>query len=185
MAIRLLKGAAPALCAAIAMYALSAGTLSAQVEVPGGPGQAAPQPQALCPATVSCTFAERNFLPNGYRVQRLDVCGANCTSQYWISNSSDGAVLLEVDPIRGGGIIAVGRTTASMTHPDVRTILPDPQPGDPACCQSQYSDTTYTWDAGSGTLVAGTQETVPAADFGGWESVSSALQSEQYIVVFP
>jgi hypothetical protein len=185
MAIRLLKRAAATLSVVCVMFVVSASALFAQIEVPGGPGQVAPQPQALCPGTVSCTFAERNFLPDGYRVQRLDVCGANCTSQYWISNRSDGAMLLEVDPVRGGGIVAVGRASSSVPHPAVRTILPDPQPGEPACCHSQYSDTTYAWDNATGTLVVDTQATIPAADFGGWESVSSALQAEQFIVVFP
>jgi hypothetical protein len=147
--------------------------------------RAEPLVAPLCPGTLSCTYSERNFLPMGYRLQRLDVCGANCTSQYWVSSIADGAQLLEIDPVRGGGLIAVGQSTPQDPHAAVRTVLPDPQAGDPACCPSQYADTTDTWDAGSATLLAGSPAVIPAADFGGWESVRSALESENYVVVFP
>jgi hypothetical protein len=38
------------------------------------------QSAAECRATISCTYGERNVLPNGYRIHKLDVCGANCTN---------------------------------------------------------------------------------------------------------
>ena len=56
----------------------------------------------LCPKTIACQYAEYSMLPSGYRLQSLAVCGANCTTQYWVSSLSDGQQLLEIDPVRGG-----------------------------------------------------------------------------------
>jgi hypothetical protein len=186
MLTRVVKRARVALGAAAIAGALSVSPLLAQgIEAPSGPGQAVAQPPAQCPDTISCTYSERNFPPDGYRLQRLDVCGANCTSQYWVSTIPDGAQVLEIDPVRGGGVIAVAQSTGQDPHPAVRTVMPDPQSGDPACCPSQYADTTYTWDDGSASLVPGTPAVIPAADFGGWDDVRAALQSDKYVVVFP
>jgi hypothetical protein len=183
MANRVLTRARPALCAVVVAWLLSASPLLAQVGAPSGPGQAVPQPPPQCPATVGCTYGERNFLPNGYEFQQLEVCGANCTTQYWISSLADGSQLLVIDPVRGGGVVAVGRTTPQYQHPPVRTFLPNYQSGDPACCPSQYADTTYTWNAGSGTLVAA-PSIVPAANFTGWDDVRSDFQTQQFTPVF-
>ena len=170
----------------VVAMALTAVAVFAQDGQPTGPGQAVPQPAAQCPATTSCTYSERNFLPAGYRVQKLDVCGANCTSQYWVSSIPSGATLLEIDPTRGGGIVAVaGGSGPATAHPDVRTIMPAYAPTDAACCPSAYADTTYSWDAGSGTLVAGDASMVPAADFAGWDTLRTNLQSAHFFDVFP
>ena len=63
-----------------------------------GPGQSVAQPAAQCPHTIACTYAEQNLIPTTYRLQSLEVCGANCTTQYWVSAMADGQSLLEVDP---------------------------------------------------------------------------------------
>ena len=183
---RMMVWTCPAVGAAVLGCALSAVTALAQVGAPSGPGQAVTQPPAQCPATTSCTYSERNFLPAGYRVQKLDVCGANCTSQFWVSTIPDGALVLEVDPTRGGGIVAVGQGIGPAgSHPPVRTVMPAYAATDPACCPSGYADTTYTWDPGSGTLVAGQPAIVPTADFAGWDQVRTNLQNDKFFDVFP
>jgi hypothetical protein len=152
---------------------------------PSGPGQAVSHPPAQCGGVLACQYGERNSLPNGYRFQALQVCGANCTTQYWVTNIPDGRLLLTVQPVRGGGIVAVGRGSGTDDpHPPVRTVLPAPQPADPACCPSEYRDTTYTWDVASGRLVPGTPTVIPAAQFGGWDSVRQRLEADQFSEVF-
>ena len=174
-----------AVLVAAAVLALSAGPVFAQLGDPSGPGQPVPLPAAQCPRTVGCQYAERNYLPDGYRFQMLQICGANCTSQYWVTNIPDGQALLTIEPVRGGGIVAVGPGSGpDDMHPPVRTVLPDYAPSDPACCPSQYRDTTYTWDAASGALVAGDPTVVPAPEFAGWDNVRANLESEQFFEVF-
>jgi hypothetical protein len=112
--------------------------------------------------------------------QQLEVCGASCTTQYWVSSLADGSQLLEIDPVRGGAVIAVGRGLPQDPHPPIRTYMPDYQSSDPACCPSQYADTIYTWDSGSATLVAGTPTLVPASDFTGWDDVRSEFTAQQF-----
>jgi hypothetical protein len=175
---------AATLGAAVAVL-LSGGLAAAQLGDPRGPGQAVPAPPPMCTQTISCTYGERNYLPDGYRVQALNVCGANCTTQYWVSNISDGKSLLTLDPVRGGGIVAVGGGTPVNEHAAVRVILPSYGPSDPACCPSGYSDTTYTWDAANGTLVAGTPSTIPSGSFGGWDAMRETLQRDGFFPVFP
>jgi hypothetical protein len=118
-----------------------------------GPGQSVVRPAPQCPRTISCTYAERTFLPDGYRVQSLEVCGADCTTQYWVSASTDGQQLLALDPVRGGAAVAVGQS--KDRHPPVRVIEPNYAASDPACCPSGFADTTYTWDGAVNTLAAG------------------------------
>src|ERR1044071_8022528 len=67
-----------------------------------GPGQSVAQPPAQCPHTIACTYTEQNLIPNAYRLQSLEVCGANCTTQYWVSAMADGSPLLGIGPVRGG-----------------------------------------------------------------------------------
>jgi hypothetical protein len=129
---------------------------------------------------VACQLAERNFLPGGYRVQSLQVCGANCTTQYWVSSIDDGHELLEIDPIRGGGVLAVGRDAST---PPVRSVLPSYAATDPACCPSGFADVTYSWEAGSGTLSPGEPVITPATDFPGWDAVRQELAQEGWLVV--
>jgi hypothetical protein len=174
------------LVAAVSAVVLGAPTVVAHAAQPTGPGQSVAQPAAECPATISCAYSERNFLPNGYRIQKLEVCGANCTSQYWVSNLPDGQTFIGTDPVRGGGVVAVGQpATPQDAHPPVRLILPDYQQSDAACCPSQYADTTYTWDATSGTLVAGEPGIIPTADFAGWDGVRANLLAERFTEVIP
>ncbi len=172
--------------ALVAATVLGVPAVVAWAAQPTGPGQPVEQPAAECPGTISCTYGERNFLPNGYRVQKLEVCGANCTSQYWVSLMADGTALVTTDPVRGGGVVAVGQPANPQdAHPSVRLVLPDYQQGDAACCPSQYADTTYTWDAAAGTLVAGDPTIIPAADFAGWDALRANLQSDHFVTVFP
>jgi len=148
-----------------------------------GPGQAVPQPAPQCPQTVGCQYAERTFLPNGYRFQSLEVCGANCTTQYWVSTSTDDRQLIALDPVRGGGVLAVQRGgPASTAQPPVRVVVPNYAATDAACCPSSYADTTYTWGDASGTLVAGQPVLTPAADFPGWDAVRQELEAEGWIL---
>src|SRR4051794_25202441 len=100
----LIAGAVLVLTAA-AHSATSAGSALGD---PAGPGQPVAMPDPQCASTVACRYAERNLLPDGYRLQSLQVCGANCTTQYWVSARTDGQQLLEIDPVRGGGVLAVG-----------------------------------------------------------------------------
>lgn len=147
-----------------------------------GPGQAVARPAAQCPRTVACNYSERTFLPDGYRVQSLEVCGANCTTQYWVSASTDNQQLLELDPVRGGAVIAVEGSQQRETHPQMRVVLARYAPSDPACCPSGYADTTYTFNAASNSLVAGQPTLTPSADFQGWDAVRQELTAEGWTV---
>ncbi len=81
-----------ALLAGTTTLALSAGLVAAQIYLAPAPFQSVPIPPAQCPSTLGCTYSERNPLsPNsGYRFQMLQTCGANCATQYWVSNGSGG-----------------------------------------------------------------------------------------------
>jgi hypothetical protein len=140
-----------------------------------GPGQSVAMPPPHCARAIACQYAERNFLPDGYRLQSLQVCGANCTTQYWVSASDDDRQLIATDPIRGGGVLAVARGTDAGSTPAVRIVLPRYGPSDPACCPSGFADTTYTWDAASSSLVAGEPLVTPSSDFPGWDAVRQEL----------
>jgi hypothetical protein len=163
-------------------------------DVPG-PGQAVPMPAAQCPQTTACQYAERTLLPDGYRLQALEVCGANCSTQYWVSDSVTGQPLISTDAIRGGGLVAIAATAApgatppdqaalAENHPSVRTVLPSFVAGDAACCPSAYVDTTYVWDAGRRTLVAAEPTIVPAAEFGGWDAAREQLTRDGFADAF-
>jgi hypothetical protein len=141
-----------------------------------GPGQSVVRPAPQCPRTVSCQYTERTFLPDGYRVQSLLVCGANCATQYWVSTSTDQQQVLALDPVRGGAVIAVGQ--ASGGNPPVRVVEPNYLPTDAACCPSGFADTTYTWDDSANTLVAGQAVVTASADFPGWDAVRQELMNE-------
>jgi hypothetical protein len=174
--------------AATGALLLSAGLAGAQLGDPGGPGQAVPAPPAQCPHTVACTYSEHNALGSsgGYRFQMLNVCGANCTTQYWVSDVGTGKLLLTIDPVRGGGILAVGRAANEQdAHPPVRVIVPDYGPSDPACCPSGFRDTTYTWDAAGISLVAGTPNVVPTQGGPGLEGLKEQLRTDGFFDVFP
>ena len=174
--------------AAIATSALSAGLAAAQLGDPRGPGEGVAQPPAMCSQTISCTYAERKFPggQSGYRFQSLNLCGANCTTQYWVSDVETGKPLLSVDPVRGGGYVAVGRATSQEdTHPAIRVIVPDYAPTDAACCPSGYRDTTYTWSATTSALVAGAPTVVPSAQFPGWQALREQWQSQEFFPAFP
>ena len=174
-----------ALTAALAAV-LWAPPVLAQMAGASGPGQTVPIPPAQCAPTIACQYGERNYLPDGYRFQMLQLCGADCTTQYWVSNISDNQVLLTIEPVRGGGIIAVGQgASPEDQHPPVRTVVPSYASTDPACCPSQYQDTTYSWDPGSNALVAGDVAIIPATEFPGWDNVRQSLQDEQFSPVFP
>ena len=148
-----------------------------------GPGQAVAMPASQCPRTVACQYAERNFLPSGYRVQSLLVCGANCTTQYWVSSSVDGRQLVEIDPVRGGGVLAVASAATDDGHASVRSVLPNYAPGDAGCCPSAFADVTYTWDPSANSMLSGEPVLTPASDFPGWDAVRQALLQEGWIVV--
>ena len=176
-----------AVLAAVTTIVLSAGLVAAQMYPPPGPGQSVAIPPAQCASTLGCTYSERNPLTpnNGYRFQMLQTCGANCATQYWVSNVSDGKLLLAIDPIRGGGLIAIDQSNAPQdTHPSIRTILPEYGPTDAQCCPSQYKDTTYTWDPVGSALVEGSPMIIPAANFSGWESVRQSLEGQHFFPVF-
>ena len=175
-----------ALLVGMTTLALSAGLVAAQIYSPSAPFQSVPPPPAQCPSTLGFTYAERNPLTpsDGYRFQLLQTCGANCATQYWVSNAADGKVLLTIEPVRGGGLVAFDQSNAPQdTHPPLRTIVPDYQPTDAQCCPSQYQDTTYTWDP-AGRALVGSPTVIPAADFPGWESVRQSLEGERFVPVF-
>lgn len=151
---------------------------AAQVGDVTGPGQSVPQPSAQCPQTIACVYSEQNMLPTGYRFQSLEVCGANCTTQYWVSSISSGDQLLEIDPGRGGAIVAVSRGS----NPSVRVVQAAYAPSDPACCPSTFTDTTYTWDGGSNSLVAGDPQVSPADQFPGYDATRQELQNEGWLI---
>lgn len=174
------------LIAGLVLLAFSVSAVQAQESGGGapfgdvsGPGQAVAQPPAQCPRTIGCQYAEQNLPFGGYRLQSLQVCGANCTTQYWVSTIADGQQVLEIDPVRGGAILAVAR---DASHPAVRVVRSMYAPNDPACCPSGFSDTTYVWDDDSGTLVAGEVAVTPADQFPGYEAARQELQAEGWIV---
>jgi len=174
--------------AATSALLLSVGLAGAQLGDPGGPGQAVPAPPAQCPRTIACSYSERNTLGSngGYRFQSLNVCGANCTTQYWVSDVATGKLLLTIDPVRGGGILATGRQANDEdVHPPVRVVVPDYGPNDPACCPSGFRDTTYTWDAASASLVAGPPNMVPTQGGPGLEGLQQQMRDEGFFDVFP
>ena len=161
-------------------------TAFAQLGDVSGPGQPVPRPAAQCPQSLSCTYDERTIEPSGYRFQSLTVCGANCTTQYWISAIADGKQLLEVKPTRGGGMIAVARENDPTGRPAIRTIVPNYGASDASCCPSSYVDTTYTWDAAQGTLVAGQAVSTPVTrdDEVDWVDAHDMLLQDGFIEVF-
>jgi len=148
-----------------------------------GPGQSVSMPAAQCPRTLACRYGERAYhvgdADGGYRVQALTVCGANCTTQYWVSSLADGSQLVATDPVRGGGLVTIGQADE---HPPVRTVLPHYGPADPACCPSGLDDTTYTWDSASGTLVPGDPAMIPSADR---DTVRQQLKDEGFDEALP
>jgi hypothetical protein len=170
--------------AALVALAVSAAPVGAQIADVPGPGQPVTQPPLQCPQTIACTYEERGQLPAGYRFQALTVCGANCTTQYWVSTSADGKVLIEIPPTRGGGLIAVARAADGGGPPAVRTVLPGYGPNDPACCPSSYVETTYTWDDGQGTLVAGEPVSTPTGDGDAWPAAHERLVQDGFFEVF-
>ena len=174
--LRTLRGALPVLL--LASIPLTASAQSTALGDPAGPGQSVARPAAECPRTIACQYAERTFLPDGYRFQSLQVCGANCTTQYWVSTSTDDQQILTLDPVRGGAVIALQPSTSANAHPEVRVVLPSYGSADPACCPSSYADTTYAWDDASGTLSPGSAVLTPAAEFPGWDQVRQELQVE-------
>ena len=173
--------------AALTGAAVSAALARAQLGDPGGPGQSVPPPPAQCPRTIACSYTEHNSLgpEGGYRFQRLLVCGANCTTQYWVHDLPSEALLLTLAPVRGGGIVAMqSGDDPADTHRPIRTVLPDYQPSDPACCPSRYADTTYTWDPDRQALVAAAPTFIEAGAFPGWDQLRQQLQSEGFFDVF-
>jgi hypothetical protein len=163
------------------------GGAAAQLGDPEGPGQAVPAPQAQCPRTIACTYAEHN--PQGassaYRLQALQVCGANCATQYWVVNAADGRVLLTVDPVRGGAIVALARGSGpDDARPGIRIIVPSYTPTDAMCCPSTYLDRTYHWDATQNALVLGPEMAFPASAFPGWDGLRTMLEREGWSEVF-
>jgi hypothetical protein len=120
--------------------------------------------------------------PAGYRVQSVEVCGANCTTQYWVSSLQSGDQLLEIDPVRGGAILAVAQPTTDGAIPSVRVVMPQFAPTDAACCPSTFSDTTYNWDPSSGSLVAADSNSTPASEFPGVDAARQELTNEGWII---
>jgi hypothetical protein len=175
-----------ALIVTLAAIVMLAGAVpaSAQIADVAGPGQPAPRPGPQCPQTVGCSYEERALPPDGYRFQSLTVCGANCTTQYWVSAIADGKPLIEVAPVRGGGLIAVAQAADGGGPPAVRTVLPGYGPNDPACCPTSYVDTTYTWDAAQGALVAGEPVSTPAGDGDGLSAAQDRLTQDGFFAVF-
>jgi hypothetical protein len=140
---------------------------------------ALPAPQ--CPQAIACQYAEQNLIPLGYRVQSLQVCGANCTTQYWVASLSNGSQLLEIDPVRGGAILAANQP-GDGSPPSVRVVMPAYGPNDAACCPSGYSDTTYTFEDASATLVPGAVVVTPADQFPGYAAARQELENEGWLV---
>jgi hypothetical protein len=171
-----------------AMVALfpSAALVSAQIGDVSGPGQPVPRPTPFCPKTESCTYDERTLDPAGYRFQSLTVCGANCTTQYWISAVADGKLLMEVPPVRGGGVVAIARENDPNGRPSIRTIVPRYEAADAACCPSSYVDTTYSWDAAKGALVPNQPTSTPltADDEIDWVDAHDMLLQDGFVEVF-
>jgi hypothetical protein len=170
--------------AALVALAVSTTPASAQIADVSGPGQSVPKPGLQCPQTIACTYEERGQLSGGYRFQAMTICGANCTTQYWVTATSDGRSLIEVPPTRGGGLIAVARPADDGSPPAVRTILPGYGPNDPACCPTSFVETTYTWDAGQGTLVAGEPVSTPTGDGDAWAASHDKLAQDGFFEIF-
>ena len=174
--------------ALVALLAFSPSAIPAHAQIGDvpGPGQPVARPASQCPQTASCTYDERTIMPAGYRFQSLTICGANCTTQYWISAVADGKQLVEVKPTRGGGMIAVERDNSEGGHPAVRTIVPSYAPSDATCCPSSYVDTTYTWDAAKGTMVAGQPVSTPVTpdDEIDWIDAHDMLMQDGFVEVF-
>jgi hypothetical protein len=152
----------------------------AQIADAPGPGEPVARPASQCPQAIGCQYAEAHLLPTDYLLQSLQVCGANCTSQYWIAAVSDGHQLLATDPVRGGAVVAVQRTPGD--YPPVRVVMAMYGPNDPGCCPSAFSDTTYTWDPSTSSLVAGDPNITPADQFAGYEATRNELSAEGWIV---
>ena len=167
-------------------FSLSPTAANAQIGDVPGPGQPVARPASQCPQTTSCTYDERTIAPAGYRFQSLTICGADCTTQYWISAVADGKLLVEVNPTRGGGMIAVERENDADGHPAIRTIVPDFSASARACCPSSYVDTTYTWDAAKGSMVPGQPVSTPvtAEDEIDWIDAHDMLMQDGFVEVF-
>ena len=146
-----------------------------------GPGQAVAQPASQCPQTVGCQYAEENT-QSGYRLQSVQVCGANCASQYWVTAISSGQQLIEIDPVRGGAVLAISNSGNSTGYPQVRVVMALYGPTDPACCPSGFSDTTYTWNPASGTLTPAQPVVTPANQFPGYDATRHELTAEGWSV---
>ena len=56
-------------------------------------------------------------------------------------------------------------------------------PNDPACCPSSSVDTTYTWDAVQGTLVAGEPVSTPTGEDDGSAGVHERLVQDGFFEV--
>lgn len=157
---------------------------SAQMGDPAGPGQPVPRPAAQCAQAMACTYDERTMMPAGYRFQALTVCGANCTTQYWVSAVADGRQLLEIPPVRGGGLVAIARGADGGGPPAIRTVLPSYGPNDAMCCPSSYVDTTYSWDPAQSTLVPGQPVVTPAGEDDVLASSLSRLTEAGFTEIF-
>lgn len=180
---RLCSAIAGALILTIAVTSGSAqNTGTASIADVTGPGQVVAQPAAECPRTVGCQYSEQNLLPNGYRFRSVQVCGANCTTQYWVSSMATGDPYLENDPLRRGAILAVAPGAASGGHPSMRVVKPQYGPTDPACCPSSYTDATCTWDVASNSLAVGASSSTPADQFPGFEAARQELNHEGWLV---
>jgi hypothetical protein len=169
-----------AISAALLASVLAIQPTFAQIADVPGPGEPVARPASQCPQAIGCQYAESHVLSTDYLLQSLQVCGANCTSQYWIGAVSDGHELLATDPVRGGAVVAVQRTQGD--YPPVRVVMAMYGPNDPGCCPSGYADTTYTWDPNSSTLVAGDPSITPADQFAGYEATRDELTAEGWIV---
>ncbi|MBX5491466.1 MAG: hypothetical protein IRZ14_09920 [Chloroflexi bacterium] len=143
-------------------------------------------PAPLCPEAVGCTYVEHRPYPAEvvWRFQSLTVCGANCSARYWVTDVTTNRVVLGTPEVRGGGIVAMARSTGGARRPAIRTILPDPEPTDGGCCPSYYRDTVYGWDPAQGQLVAEQSRRYPTASFPGWEALRRTLDGEGFDLVF-
>jgi hypothetical protein len=142
-------------------------------------GQVDDRPPLLCAEMVACEYLEHRVYPTPYVFQSLKVCGANCSAQYWVSDARDGRQVLAVEPVRGGAIVAVGRSIEG--YPAVRVVQPHYASGDPGCCPSAFSDTTYAWDGSA--LVPGAVQLQPSAEFPGFDATRQQLQAEGWLLV--
>src|SRR5689334_14303210 len=177
---RLLAPASLAFLCQVLVFSYPAAAQSDGLGDPGGPGQAVSRPSVQCARTIACVYSERNMPPADYSLQSLQVCGANCTTQYWVSGLADGQEYLGLDPVRGGAVLAV--SGSGGMHPPVRVVAPRYAPTDPACCPSGFSDTVYTWAPDAGQLSAGEPTVTPADQFPGWDAVRGELQAEGWVL---